>query len=105
MKNMKSVLLGVVVGILLSVSADYLLGVSTHASLWNGPYFRLQSDCVIGEAGYLKKGTVLKHFRGMDEGFDCYVLFLNMKGGDIANDEFIQASTIVPYWLDPTEVK
>ncbi len=62
------------------------------------PYFRLNKDYQIGEVGILRKGTVLKFDKSMDEGFDRFILYLNLKGGDVVKDK-TPSDVIHPYWL------
>ncbi len=64
----------------------------------SNPYFRLNRDYQIDETGMLRKGTVLKFDKGMDEGFDRFILYLNLKGGDVVKDK-TPGDVIHPYWL------
>ncbi|MEQ1799408.1 MAG: hypothetical protein ABL872_15750 [Lacibacter sp.] len=61
-------------------------------------YFRLNRDYKIEDIGILRKGTVLKFDEGMDEGFDRFILYLNLKGGDVIKDK-TPGDVIHPYWL------
>lgn len=70
---------------------------------FNGePYFVLQSDYKIEGAGvgYLKRGTLLRFDQGMNEGFDRFIFYLNIKGGNLAKVDPISTYEIHPYWLD-----
>lgn len=66
-------------------------------SIKNSPYFVLNKDYNVGELGILKKGTKLKFDKGMSEGFSRFILYLNIKGGDISKE--LETDVIIPYWL------
>lgn len=67
-------------------------------SIKNNPYFVLNRDYNVGELGLLKKGTKLKFDKGMSEGFSRFILYLNIKGGDISKEK--ETDVIIPYWLN-----
>ncbi|MCB0697743.1 MAG: hypothetical protein KDC07_10285 [Chitinophagaceae bacterium] len=72
----------------------------SQVGLKHNPYFILNADYNIEGAGILQKGTVIKMDAGMDEGFTRYILYLNLKGGDIQKVDTLKSDIIVPYWLN-----
>lgn len=63
-------------------------------------YFKLKKDYCIQNAGYLKAGTIIQIDEGMSEGFDRFILYLNLSSGqklDIYEAE--HKNTVIPYWL------
>ncbi|MCX6148495.1 MAG: hypothetical protein NTW25_14775 [Candidatus Kapabacteria bacterium] len=71
-------------------------------SIKNKPYFVLNKDFNVGELGLLKKGTKIKFDKGMSEGFSRFILYLNIKGGDISKEN--ETDVIIPYWLNEVNV-
>lgn len=71
-------------------------------SIKNNPYFILNKDYKVGELGLLKKGTKIKFDKGMSEGFSRFILYINIKGGDISKEK--ETDIIIPYWLNEANV-
>ncbi len=84
------------------MSACLILGICylmlNSSTRKKNPYFILNKDYRIGENGLLKKGTRIQIDQGMDEGFTRFILYLNLKGGNITKDS-IESDIIIPYWL------
>jgi hypothetical protein len=87
----------------------FLLGVVTSALVFfllkrdnnnDTLYYTLSQDYEIDNVGFLKKGTIIKFDEGMNEGFDRYILYLNLKNGSLLIDT--QSSGYIPYWLIET---
>jgi hypothetical protein len=94
---MKTKLLYFLIGFTCS-SAIFTFYLKKEHNNHNKQYFILDQDYKIAESGYLKKGTKVKFEKGMDEGFNRYILYLNMKGNNFIKDT-IETYDIVPYWL------
>lgn len=88
-------LLGTVFGVAILLIKDHISFYKSNKER----YFVLQRDYRIENGGLLKKGTSLKFDEGMSEGFDRFILYLNVKGGQIVIDT-ISPNQIVPYWLN-----
>lgn len=87
-------LLGLAIGSFITVIYFKYSGNSHN----NKPYFKLQANYKIeGVDGYLKKGTIIRIDEGMDEGFDRYILYLNIKGGKLQKIDSLNG--VYPYWL------
>lgn len=71
-------------------------------SIKNNPYFILNKDYNVGELSFLKKGTKIKFDQGMNEGFSRFILYLNIKGGDISKVK--ETDVIIPYWLNEVSI-
>ena len=76
---------------------------NSNKFLEDTPYFILNKDYEIEKNGVLKKGTKVKFDKGMDEGFSRFILYLNIKGGDIKKDTTEQSNIIIPYWLNEAD--
>jgi hypothetical protein len=94
-RNIAYFLLGFfVASILATIYSFFLLNDNRNGST----YFILNKDYQLGENGMLKKGTKIKFDKGMDEGFDRFILYLNLKGGDVTKIK--EQSQFIPYWLN-----
>lgn len=64
-------------------------------------YVKLKQDLHIENTGYLKRGTIMRIDKPMDEGFTRYILYLNLKIPEtIENYEAEHFQQVIPYWLD-----
>lgn len=101
MNNKYCSVIGFFAGIFFSALCFYLFNDKIGGeSKKDNPYFILQSDYKIEGAGLLQKGTILKFDKGMDEGFNRFILYLNLKGGNIFKVDTLNSNSIVPYWLN-----
>lgn len=85
-------------GLILGAGIFLLLGNSTKTTT---KYIKLKNDYRVGDAGYLKKGTILKIDEAMPEGFTRYILYVNLKYDDVDNYTTEKENEIIPYWLLP----
>ena len=94
MKRIYIYIIGLISGIILMISLDFIL---TDYS-----YVELQSDYKIANIGLLEKGAKLKIEKGFSEGFTRYSLFLNLHDGEITKMISLDKKRVeIPYWLIP----
>jgi len=76
----------------------YSIFINYKSSKNKAMYFILDKDYELEQNGMLKKGTIIKYDAGMSEGFDRFILYINIKGNDFIRDTN-EIYDIVPYWL------
>ena len=60
-------------------------------------YFILKEDYNISIFGKLNKGAKIKFDQEMHEGFSRFILYLNLKNGNVVKSN--ESNAIIPYWL------
>lgn len=98
---MKKGFLYFLLGVATSVLTFFMIRKGDNDTL----YYVLNQDYQIDNIGFLKKGTIIKFEQGMDEGFDRYSLYLNLKNGNLIKDTQ-HIEYVVPYWLvEPSQAE
>lgn len=93
MKITITFVLGIILGIAATLTYIYYSN-SYH-------YAKLTTDVEIINVGTLKKGTILRIDKGMDEGFTRYILYLNFKSDKVEKVETENRYIVKPYWIEP----
>ncbi|MBO6518332.1 MAG: hypothetical protein JJ975_17490 [Bacteroidia bacterium] len=91
----KALILGIALGILLTLTTGFFIKKKT--------YFVLEEDCVIAGIGTLKKGAILKYVESTNEGITRYSLYLNTKGLRLTPYEENKKNLVIPYFLFSSE--
>lgn len=98
---MKNKILFFFLGILIGISVFYIYEHFLHTNTYK--YVELQEDYQVENLGTVKKGLMLRVDEAMSEGFTRYILYLNLKGGNIKPILSDKPEEIIPYWLNPIE--
>lgn len=95
--------------VILLVLIGFILGIGSAVGiyLWNNKttlICTVQEDLTVADGIIIPKGTELIHDEAMSEGFDRYILYINMYG--TKSDQKLKCRRdsrsflIVPYWAD-----
>ena len=95
-------LVGLFSGVILILTIFYFL--LPENCLKTFKYVKLKQDMLIENEGFLKKGTIIRIDKPMDEGFTRCVLYLNLKTSETT--EVFQTKhfqEVIPYWLESVD--
>lgn len=91
-------ILGIVVGILISIFG--------YSYLDGNKYATLNEDFSLPNGGLLKKGTKIKYNASFSEGFRQYIMYLNMPSWTDNEITFEKEKySVIPHWIEPIKNK
>jgi hypothetical protein len=84
----------------LFIGATMVLLFNRYQTSKQTKYLELKEDFILSNGGILKKGTLLKSEKAMNEGFTRYILYINYKS-DVAVElkSYKVENLVKPYWM------